>query len=139
MSDYIAEHKVPPFELVEMTNADPGFYDLVGPWLSKREVIAELGAPVWDDPDRHWIIAKNDADGLIGMVAERKGMVCSLYVVPGARGQVVGTTMVLRIILRHGSAPLRAMATSASRGLFESCGFQKVKSHGKYHVMVRQP
>ena len=138
-ADYIAEHKLPAYQIIELTNANPEFYPLVGPWLARREIVEELGGPVWDDDDKHWIIAHNEKDGLLGMVAVRRGMVCSLYVSPGARGQLAGTTMLLRLILRDGNKPLRAVATNASVSLFQGCGFKERRSHGRYHVMVRQP
>lgn len=136
-SDYIAEHKQPPFELVELTNKDPAFYPTLGPWLSRREIVEELGGPVWDDDDKHWIIASNENDGLLGMVAYRRGTVCSLYVTTGARGQLVGTTMVVRLILRHPDVKLKAIATDASHHLFEQCGFKETGTKGRYRLMER--
>ncbi|HEU4752519.1 MAG TPA: ParB/RepB/Spo0J family partition protein, partial [Armatimonadota bacterium] len=32
-----------------LTNQDPEFYPLLGPYLSRREIVAELGGSVWDD------------------------------------------------------------------------------------------
>ena len=134
----MAEHKVPAYELVEMTNQDPDFYRIVGPWLSRREIVDELGGPVWDDAGKEWIIA-HGAGGPLGMVAFHEGMVCSLYVSPGQRGQLAGTTMVLRLVFRHGHGALRAVATEASRGLFAECGFKEEGRRGRYYLMVRQP
>jgi GNAT superfamily N-acetyltransferase len=137
-SDYIAEHKLPAFTVTEMTNTDEGFYSLVGPWLSRREIVDELGGPVWDDDDKFWIIAHND-EGLLGMVAVRGKTVCSLYVAPGHRGQLAGTTLVLRLVLRRGSENLRAVATDASLGLFKECGFKERRRKGRYHLLERVP
>jgi hypothetical protein len=134
---YMAEHKVPAYELLEMTNKDPNFYSLLGPWLARREVVDELGSPVWDDDGKQWIIARG-ADGPIGMVAFHGGMVCSLYVATGQRGQLAGTTMVLRLVLRHGHDELRAIATESSKGIFEECGFKESGRRGRYYVMDRK-
>lgn len=136
MNEYSAVHKVPPYTVVELNNRDPRFYELLGPWLSRREIVAELGGAVWDDDDKEWIVAYDD--GPVGMVAYRKGWVCSLYVAPGRRGQIVGTTLLLRLVMRHGRS-LKAMATPASLRLFEDCGFRPKGTRGRYTVMVSRP
>ncbi len=135
-TDYAQEHKVPPFDLIEMTNRDPRFYPTVGPLLSRREVVGELGGPMWDDDDKDWIIAVG-TDGVYGVIARRRGTVVSLYVVLGQRGRFVGTTMLLRLILRAGGGKLRAIATPASLGLFAECGFKPVTKRGRYTVLER--
>jgi L-amino acid N-acyltransferase YncA len=135
---YIADHKLPAYSIEEVTNADPRFYEWLGPWLSRREIVDELGGPVWDDDDKQWYIARTETETL-GMVAYRRGMVSSLYVGPGHRGQLAGTTMVLRLTLRHGSKELKATATDASKHLFAECGFKETGTRGRYYTMVRKP
>ena len=135
-SGYSKNHKVPPYEIVEMKNTDDGFYELMGPLLSKREIVAELGSPVWDDDLKRWWIAHIDK-AVIGVVALMKNTICSLYVVPQQRGKLAGTTLLVRLILEANGSGLKATATDASRGLFEGCGFKKIGMSGKYHKMVR--
>lgn len=136
MSDYIAEHKVPRYSVTRMTNRDPDFYQVLGPWLSRREVVDELGGPVWDDDGKEWYVAHNE-DGPLGMVAVHRRTVCSLYVAPGARGQLAGTTLLVRALIDH-QGELKAMATDASLPLFSSAGFREVGARGRYHRMVRK-
>ena len=45
-------------KITRMTNRDPGFYELVGPFLSRREIVAEIGAPIWDDDGKDWFVAR---------------------------------------------------------------------------------
>jgi GNAT superfamily N-acetyltransferase len=138
-SDYSAEHKVPEFSIQELTNESPEFYPLLGPLLANREVVAELGAPVWDDAGKVWFVARAKGSGdLIGMVATLNRSVCSLYVLPGNRGLLVGYALLQIAVSRAGVAPLRATATSASKPLFERLGFAETGTRGKFFVMKRE-
>ena len=136
-SEYSKNHKVPPYEIVEMTNKSDGFYELIGPLLSKRKIVAELGYPIWDDDMKRWWIAHIDGS-VIGVVALMNNTVCSLYVIPQQRGKLAGTTMLVKLILEANGSGLKATATDASIGIFEECGFTKTGMKGKYHKMVRQ-
>lgn len=70
--------------LVTMTNQDPRFYAAVGPFLSRRAVVDEVGGTLWDDDDKTWIVALRDgaAAGFVS-IADRRGRlhVESLYTV----------------------------------------------------------
>jgi GNAT superfamily N-acetyltransferase len=137
-SDYSAEHKVPPFGIDELTNQTPGFYDLLGPVLSNREVVSELGAPIWDDPGKLWFVARAAGTGeLLGVAGLRGREVCSVYVLPGARGQMVGYALVNAAVTRGGAQELRATTTEAGTGLFERHGFVESGTRGRFHRMIR--
>ncbi len=137
MTDYAAEHKVPPYDVRRRVNTDPDFYPLVGAFLAKRDVTKDLGAPVWDDPGKVWYIAIADQDA-IGMVAYWGKTVCSFWVAPRVRGFSVGY-----VLLRHLMADVpidqtvTTIATKDSEMLFEAVGFTRGRPRGKYHVYAR--
>ncbi len=137
MSDYAAEHKVPPFEIVIMTNDDAEFYSAVGPWLASREVAAETGSVLWDDPHKVWAVARAADKRTLGVAALYQGTVCSLYVEPSSRGQMVGYSL-LRFIVGKANRPLRATATDNSRPLFAALGFIEIGTRGRYTLMQQE-
>jgi GNAT superfamily N-acetyltransferase len=132
--------KIPPYEIRRWTNSDPGFYESVGPFLSRREVVAELGAPVWDDDNKTWLVAQTESDEVLGFVSFTAGpartQVSSLYVLPDSRRQVVGFALLNRL-LSMAPTPIRAVATRAAVPLFELVGFTQNGQRGQYAVMEK--
>lgn len=131
----MTQHKVRPYRVMALTNQDPEFYRIVGPFLSRREIVAELGAPVWDDDGKRWWVAVAD-EAVLGLVALKGREVCSFYVEPGSRGAAIGYALV-RSALAGESGDVKAVATPASRDMFESFGFRETGRRGRYHVMER--
>lgn len=135
--------RVKPYSIRNVTNRDDRFYDLLGPWLARREIVAELGDQMWDDDDKQWFVAIAD-DAVIGCVALREAAtrphVCSLYVERLSRKNVVGTTLLLRAI-RSAPADLPVTATVAPAAvtLFDDCGFVADGTKGKFTMMTRTP
>jgi L-amino acid N-acyltransferase YncA len=137
-STYTAEHKVPTYAMRELTNQSPDFYLLVGPLLSRREVVAELGGPVWDDDEKIWQVAVSESGEVLGMVAARGGEICSYYVTPGSRGLSVGYALLNRMMTRHVGTSCRATATDASLPLFQQAGFKETGTRGRFHLMRKE-
>lgn len=138
MSDYAAEKKVPPYEIKTITNVDPEFYDKVGKFLSRREIVSEIGAPIWDDDSKTWFIADSESLGVIGIIALKKNEFCSFYVLPGSRGQLVGYALInyaLKSI--DNKQTIKATATELGQSLFARFGFIETKKRGKFTVMKR--
>lgn len=42
--------------IIQKTNKDKDFYQLLGPFLAKREVEHEIGYKIYDDDDKIWLI-----------------------------------------------------------------------------------
>jgi len=74
-----------------MTNEDNDFYAIMGPYLSSREIVKEIGAPVWDDSDKVWFIAIRDNRTVLGFAAITVvagwANFCSAWVDPIFRGK----------------------------------------------------
>lgn len=139
MPDYSAEHKVPPYTIQRTSNTDPMFYVVLGPLLSRREVVSELGAPVWDDNDKKWLIAVTDLDEVLGMIAVRAGReMCSFYVTPNSRGRSVGYALLHNAILGTNNRPLKATVTAAGLSVFNLAGFSETGKRGAFHLLSRE-
>jgi L-amino acid N-acyltransferase YncA len=138
MSNYSSEHKIPTYAIKVITNADPSFYELIGPILSKREIVDELGGPVWDDNGKLWYVAiTGETKELLGVAAFKGDRICSLYVTPSSRGKCVGYALLNQVVTHSDSLELKATATEASRGMFISFGFTEVGTKGQYFLLTK--
>lgn len=128
--------KVPRYRVEQMTNQDEAFYPTIGPFLSRRSVVAELGSPVWDDDAKVWFVAISEDGETFGVVGRRGAEICSLYVEPGRRGLLVGAALL------HAAAdvdePLRATVTEQAVELFTDLGFKATGTRGRYTTMTRE-
>ena len=71
------------FPVEMMTNEDPDFYNIMGPYLSQREIVRELGGPIWDDSGKLWFIAidENEVVGFAAIVIKgKRARFCSDWV-----------------------------------------------------------
>ena len=132
--------RVPRYTITQLTNLDVGFYETVGPFLCRRDVTDELGSPVWDDDDKTWLVATaTDDDAILGFIAVQPHGdtlgIRSLYVLPEVRRDVIGTTLVLRVLHLWPDDPVTATATPAAKELFADCGFEETGTRGKFTLM----
>lgn len=126
-------------KIVKMTNGDARFYPAIGPYLSRRNVAAENGSPIWDDDGKEWFLAYHGRK-LVGFAALRvvgsHSSLCSAYVLPEFRKQGVYTALV-RARLDGRDGPFKAVATPCSVLALKHAGFKANSSKGKFTVMVR--
>jgi GNAT superfamily N-acetyltransferase len=135
VSEYSTEHKVPPYELRYMAHFDEDFYAIMGPFFGSKDAARELGEPIWDEPERDWVVAVSEGRAL-GCVAVRKNdYVCSLYVEPGSRGKLIGYALLRAALDLYGGK--RATATPHGAELFALFGFKEVGTKGSYLLMAR--
>lgn len=127
--------------IICLTNTDAEFYPLVGPFLSNRAVVRELGFPVWDDPGKTWFVAVDAVGKVLGFAAVRldggRGILCSAYVCPESRGKHVHDRLTEeRVAFLAGKATVAtATATPAAAGAFRRRGFVgKEKARSKFVV-----
>jgi hypothetical protein len=128
--------KIPPFSFLHTSNADDGFYELVGPLLSRREIVKELGNPVWDDDGKQWTVAIA-GDDVLGICAAHKKSICSFYVKPGNRGMTIGYALLYEC-LKNNPDVTNAVATESSCDLFVAAGFTQTGERGRYKLMTRE-
>lgn len=128
--------KYPKFTIRKLTNADADFYPLVGPLLSRRNIVKELGSPVWDDDGKVWHVAVNEDDVAIGIVGRHNNEIVSMWVQPDSRGQLVGAGL-LNAAANETDERLRAVVTPAAVEMFELYGFKATGSKGSYTKMER--
>ncbi len=55
--------------LITLTNSDRAFYTTLGPYLSRRHIVAQVGGPIWDDDTKTWLVLKDAKKGVMGFVS----------------------------------------------------------------------
>lgn len=125
----------------EMTNSDNDFYQLIGPFLSRREIVSELGSPVWDDGGKRWFVAVIDGN-VVGFAGIRESgrwsLLVSAYVVPEMRRQGVYTELLRNRMKAIGGSAAKAIATASAVPGLERHGFILSCMRGRYSVMVKE-
>ena len=127
--------------LRQMSNRDKDFYKIMGPFLSRREIVAELGNSVWDDDGKDWFVAI-DKGAVLGFVAavlaHGKVQFCSDYVLPEHRNSGVYDRIFEARLAAYPSEEIAATVTPMSLPCYEAHGFIKTGMRGKYIVVKRE-
>lgn len=126
-------------ELTTMTNQHPDFYRVLGPFLARREVHKAVGAPVYDDDGKVWIIAMDghEVAGFLGL-ENRKGAIAirSCYLVPGY--EALRADLVQAAIDHTAPSPLVATVHADHAALYtDKFGFEVVRSKGRWVSLAR--
>lgn len=109
-----------------LTNTDPRFYPLLGPFLANRAVHAYLGAPAWDDEGKTWLVAC-DRDGVVAGfagVATRRGLarIESCYTTSG--DPVLAGRLVAAAVRRAAPSPCAAVVRREHADAYLRNGFR---------------
>lgn len=131
-----------PITVERRTRADADFYSLLGPFLSRREIVAELGAPVWDDDEKTWFVVhiKGAVAGFRAVTVKgRVATFCSAYVLPAHRRQGIYAALIAdaldyaRGVADSAKATVRADAAPA----LKAAGFKATGTRGQFTLMER--
>ena len=120
-----------------MTNRDQEFYSTIGPFLSRREVVKEIGGPVWDDDGKLWIVAKVEGR-VAGFCGIHKADLCSVYVVPGSRAKGVSKALISRAIEAAKESGLDAIqVVTHAPATYLKLSFAEKSKRGSWSVMEK--
>jgi GNAT superfamily N-acetyltransferase len=132
--------------ITTMDNEHPDFYATVGPFLSRREIVKEQGAPIWDDDGKEWFVARlgRNVVGIAAIkdipTADHVSLV-SAYVMPEYRGRGVYTALLrarIETAVERGRA-VRTTATEVSTHALRKAGLVAVSRRGKFTIMELRP
>lgn len=127
-------------EILTKNSAD--FYQLMGPWLANRRVIADLGHVPFDDENKTWIVAIYEAR-VVGFVAavQKTNHIeyCSAFVAPSSRGMGIYSELFFKRESLFRGHRIRAMVTSCSLPMHLRNGFHVVKKLKRYTEVWRVP
>lgn len=128
-------------KLIELTNADRGFYTTLGPFLANRAVHKALGGVPWDDDTKTWLVLKDTTKGVLGFVAVAthgtRTTVESLYVT-NPRHRRVATELVAHAADRYGTRrSLHTVVRAEMAYAYEQAGFTATGETGNFTRMTR--
>lgn len=127
-----------PLRVRLMTNRQGGFYEAVGPFLGRRDIVKELGGPVWDDDGKTWSVAMSAGKAIACVGVMPTGKIASLYVIPERRREGVATRLLEKALATAAVDAFSATATPASVKVFEQQGFIAVGMRGCYTLMEKR-
>jgi hypothetical protein len=127
-------------KLLTITNADPRFYPLLGPFLASRDVVAYLGGHMWDDDGKAWTVAigAGGVEGFIATIRGRGGVikVQSCYATPAATE--VTEALIRSVIKVTAPSPLTAVVRDEHAGRWLAEGFTVVQEKGRFFHLARK-
>jgi len=127
-------------EIVTLTNQDPRFYPLLGPFLGRKEVHREIGAPPWDEDGKAWIVITEDGQvAAFGAVVNGKGHVrfTSDYVLPAHRSKGLHGRLIRERLKATEGTPAIAVCSPAGLPAYLAEGFEPVRERGRYTEVRR--
>jgi GNAT superfamily N-acetyltransferase len=131
-------------EIISLTNRDPRFYVLMGPYLAQRKIARELGGPIWDDEGAIWFVAlspptqgRTVGHQVLGFASAReKGQHVELdnaYVLPAYRGHGIYRALLEeRLRIWAPGTTFRALTTQNSVDALLRRGFTIRRRRGQY-------
>lgn len=129
-------------KITVLTNTDTDFYPVMGPFLSRRQVVAEVGGTIWDEDGKRWIIARGRdgaVDGFCAFVARgRAWWIESLYTVtgdPDLAGRLVQAAVDR---FAEGRPQLQATVRHPHVDAYTAAGFTIVKQTTNFATLVRE-
>jgi len=118
-------------EIRRMTNRDDVFYQLMGPYLARREVEKEIGFPIYDEDGKEWFVAIDDG-AVVGFCYRFKGHIGSCYVVEERRRQGLFRQL-LKAAMKDATGTIAIRTKSEiMKALLEKEGFASVGNRGSF-------
>lgn len=128
-------------DLVELTNTDKRFYLTLGPFLANRDVVKQVGGPIWDDDTKTWLVAVDKrTKKVLGFVAVAargaRVIVESLYVRDGL--DRVAAELVGGAVARFGGRDLTAMVAHPRVSAYTAAGFTVTQETVNFAHLARK-
>lgn len=127
-----------------LTRTDPDFYCVLGPFFGNRAIAKELGLPLYDDPDRTWMVAwiGDQAVGCSSLTMKGSHAVFkSGWVHPAYRQRGVYNALFearLALAQASGVTQITATVTDQSKNTHLRHGFSVIGHRGRYLLMRKE-
>lgn len=121
------------FSIIKLYNSDQNFYPLIGPFLSRREIVKEFGWHVWDEDNKVWFVALGEKGNVLGFTAVvdngKTAIFDSSYVIPEQRRKGVYTKLfdTAYIYATNTFSKITALSTGKTIEIYKNHGFNEVR------------
>ena len=120
-------------ELLTLTNADPKFYKLIGPYLGRREVHRAIGSAVYDDDDKMWlvIVTGRKVEGFLAFRPQRGAIKAESCYIPrrladGTEDTAVRMALLHKLVEVTTPTPITAMVPKSVVSVYTDVGFAEL-------------
>jgi hypothetical protein len=129
-------------DIRRLTNVNPAFYPLLGPALSRREIVKEVGNPIWDEDGKVWYVYMigRVVAGFVAIMPRPKNKheLCSNYVFPQFRDRGIHSALLGASLGDIGDAAhVFALVPSGHTNKLAAVGFAPVARRGRFCKMER--
>jgi len=128
--------------IIQISNTNPDFYSVIGPYLSRREIVKELGYTIGDENDKTWFVSL-DKDRVLGWVvaipSKKVVIFYSDYVLPEYRENGIYSQLYNERNKKYKDVYTQTTVTASSMSRYLKDGFIEVRKRGEYTVVERKP
>lgn len=123
-------------DLITLTNRDPQFYPLIGPFLGRRDVHKALGGAPFDDEGKTWIAARRDGRivGIISVHTRRRGLATAESCFTEPEHDDVRGALITAVIDAVAPTPVSTTVRTDVADAYRAAGFAEVNRVGKNFV-----
>lgn len=126
-----------------VTNRSPKFYLHLGPYLSRRQIVRELGAPIWDEDDKEWFVAREKRRlQIVGFATMtrtgNRAHISSFWIKPEHRRKGAGAELLQSMLdaTPDSIQTVDAIVTPAGLPMFRRRGFTTAAKRGRFQRMA---
>lgn len=112
--------------LATMTNTHQDFYRVLGPYLARRDVHAQIGGPVYDDDGKIWIIATGSdgqVRGFIGIRTPKAAAIAESCWLADDTDSALLAELIAAALAAVAPTPVRATVRHARAATYIKAGF----------------
>lgn len=128
-------------KVLKLDNSNPDFYVIMGKYLSRRDIVKEIGGNVWDDDGKVWFIALNgdEVQGWVAVTVNKSvATYCSDYVLQAHRGSDIEGILFDARDKEYNHLEVRATVSTTALKPYLSRGFCEIRTNGQYTVIERK-
>ena len=129
--------------VLSIDGTDRKFYSILGPFLGDREIIKELGSPIYAENEKRWFVAMDENQMVMGFVGlkpmvNNKMALSSFYVIPQNRNQGIGGRLMSVLVDYAQNKTITATVRGRAKRIFLSHGFTIIRKSRNYIFMERR-
>jgi hypothetical protein len=126
--------------LIVMTNTDRGFYPMLGPYLARREVVAQVGGMIWDEDTKTWLVLADGRKvrGFVGVTQRQSRRTMESLWLADPTYRRVAEELIGAAVDRFGGENLYATVIRKHVAAYLSAGFEQTGETKEFIRLTRR-